>query len=158
MKKFLKEFMTFALVLTFVVALTGCGKETNNGGTTGDNDSGETGKGWPTGVSYVPNIKYEGKGSIVDTKEDTDYGKQYMIYIKGADLKSANAYVDKLYSNGYEVMNMFSASGKYLEQPKTNKSYKMGYENADGSISVQVILHDGRDDYNMVITWADTSD
>ena len=78
-----------------------------------------------------------------------------MIYIKGADLKSANDYVDKLYSNGYEVMNMFSSSGKYLEQPKTNKNYKMGYENEDGSISVQLNLHDGRDDYNFVITWAD---
>ncbi|MDO5569745.1 MAG: hypothetical protein Q4G04_06590, partial [bacterium] len=123
MKKFLKGFMTFALVLTFAVALTGCGKETNNGGgTTGGTGSGETGKSWPTGVSYVPDIKYEGKGAIVDIKEDTDWGNQYMIYIKGADLKSANAYVDKLYSNGYKVMNMFSDSGKYLKQPESNNS------------------------------------
>lgn len=151
MKKFLKEFMTLALVLTFVFALTGCGDKENSG----VNDGGKNEKSWPTGVSYVPDIKYEGKGSIIDTKEDTEYGNQYMIYINGADLKSANAYVDKLYSNGYEVMNMFKTSGKYLEQPKTNKSYKIGYENEDGSIRVQVILHDGRDDYNFVITWAD---
>ncbi|MDO5569074.1 MAG: hypothetical protein Q4G04_03070 [bacterium] len=152
MKKFLKRFMTFALVLTFVVALTGCQKETN---TSKGNGSSKISDSWPTGVSYVPDIKYEGKGSIVKTKEDTEYGNQYMIYIKGADLESANAYVDKLYSNGYEVMNMFSDEGKYLQQPKSNSYFKMGYENEDDGISVQLNLHDNQEDYNLVITWAD---
>lgn len=154
MKKFLKRFMTIAFVFVMAIALTGCGKESNNGGeTTGGNNSEEAGKGWPTDVSYVPNIKYDGKGTIVDTKENA-WKDQYMIYIKGADLKSANAYVDKLYDNGYTVLNMFSDEGKYLKQPKKDNHFKMGYGNADGLLNVQVNLHDGRDDYNLVITWA----
>lgn len=152
MKKHLKRILIIVFVFVITITLTGCDGKKNNGTSSGKETNGMS---WPTNISYVPNITYEGKGKIIDIKEDTDWGSQYMIYIKGADLKSANAYVDKLYENGYQVLNIYSDEGKYLKEPNKNNSFKMGYENEDGSINVVVVMHDGKDNYNLVITFAD---
>ncbi len=152
----MKKLMTVLLITFGCFTLVGCGDKENNGTNDGGKVVGQT---WPTDISYVPNIPYDGKGTIVDQKEDTSYESgQYMIYIKGADLESANAYVDKLYSNGYEILNMFRESGKYLEAPKKGNYNKRGYENEDGTIKVVVVLHDGNDKYDLVITFADMSE
>lgn len=155
MKKTLKIFMSIVLTITLTVIITGCGKETNS---SGENNQNETSNNWPTEISYVPHIPYEGKGKIVKQEEDTSYGNEYMIYIKGSTLDSANKYIDKLYSNGYQVLNMFSDEGKYLKSPGKNSFYKTGFENSDGTIKVVMVLHDGKEEYDLVITFADMSE
>ena len=149
MKRNLKIILSIAFMFVIAITLTGCGSE------------GETkvsGKDWPSGVSYIPNLPYEGKGSIVEFKEDKEL-EEYSIYINGATLDSANEYIQKLYDNGWTKMNMFSDDGDLLKTPKKDNFYKLGFDSSDEKSAVVVIIHDGNPkvngiEYNLVLTFA----
>ena len=140
MKKFLKGIVVVAFIFVMATALTGCGNNGNNGGTTGKKYD------FPT-ASFIPSgMEYTGSGIIMYSMSNENT-KMADAYISGAKVEDVVAYVQTLKSKGLKNANIYQE-----EQTEFNEygSYSWVGVNNDDTFSLSVTLSDDETDLNLV--------
>lgn len=163
MKKLLALLMTLALVL----ALAACGgkdkpdngekpsggiADIEDGGKENVEDTNTPSLSWPSADFITPGMKYTGGGEItyvgyIDGSTQEGGMSQYEVYINGATLDDAKAYIDALKTDGFEYFSPIGAS-----EPEA--AFEFGFyewkgEADGGSRFVTVYVGEEADTYGM---------